>query len=322
MIIMKYKNHKDLEVFFPEYNYFTNNRTYNEFKLGTIKCPYEPRLFNIGYTGEGEYLSTNKNPIYIKWYNMLTRCYDSSHKNYSQYKDCEVCEEWHNFQSFAQWYENNYYEIPNEKMELDKDILIKGNKIYSPETCNFVPHTINILFTNRKEKRGEFPIGIVDCSSTNKTKPYKVCISKRGKKINLGYSASQIKAMFSASAVNETEIFKISIRCSNPEHAQRIVDAIIEIAPAYIKNTVKAGSVEIIDAASLPKSPSYPNVATDTIKGFLAGAVLCLGVLVAINFLDRRIHSDDDITESYNIPLLGIIPEIQSTSVSKEVAKR
>ena len=141
-------------------------------------------------------------------------------------------------------------------------------------------------------------------------------------KINLGYSASQIKAMFSASAVNETEIFKISIRYSNPEHAQRIVNAIIEIAPEYIKTTVKAGSVEIIDAASLPKSPSYPNVATDTIKGFLAGAVLSLGVLVAINFLDRRIHSDDDITESYNIPLLGIIPEIQSTQVSKEVAKR
>ena len=139
------------------------------------------------------------------------------------------------------------------------------------------------------------------------------------KEVNLGYSASQIKSMFSASQVNETEIFKIYIRCSNPQHAQKIATAILKIAPDPIINTVKAGSVEIIDSASLPKNPSSPNVTSDTIKGFLAGAVLCLGVLIVMNLLDRRIHSDEDITESYKVPVLGVIPLINdSSNTSKE----
>ena len=142
------------------------------------------------------------------------------------------------------------------------------------------------------------------------------------KEVNLGYSASQIRSMFSASAVNETEIFKISIRCSNPQHAQKIANAILKIAPEPIKNTVKAGSVEIIDSASLPKNPSSPNITTDTIKGFILGALICLGVLVAIHFLDRRIHSDEDITSAYDVPVLGVIPEINDTNTSKGVAKQ
>ncbi len=143
------------------------------------------------------------------------------------------------------------------------------------------------------------------------------------KEVNLGYSASQIRSMFSASAVNETEIFKISIRCSNPEHAQKITNAILKIAPEPIKNTVKAGSVEIVDLASLPTSPSSPNVTAEVLKGFILGAVICLGVLVAINFLDRRIHSDEEITSTYTIPVLGIIPEIVDTeNSSKEATKQ
>ena len=60
--------------------------------------------------------------------------------------DCSVYEGWHNFQNFAKWYEDNYYEIEEEQMHLDKDILVKGNKVYSPDTCVFVPETINGLF--------------------------------------------------------------------------------------------------------------------------------------------------------------------------------
>lgn len=138
------------------------------------------------------------------------------------------------------------------------------------------------------------------------------------KEVNLGYSASQIRSMFSASPINETEIFKISIRCSNPEHAQKIANAILKIAPDPIKNTVKAGSVEIVDPATLPAYPSSPNVKAEVLKGFIGGAVLSLGVLVAINFLDRRIHNDEDITDSYKLPVLGIIPEINDTLLSSE----
>ena len=76
------------------------------------------------------------------------------------YKDCEVDDIWFNLQNFGKWYEDNFYQIEGEKMCLDKDILVKGNKIYSPNTCIFVPKRINELFTKTNKNRGKYPIGI------------------------------------------------------------------------------------------------------------------------------------------------------------------
>jgi len=92
---------------------------------------------------------------------MFNRCYDEKiHIIRETYKNCTVCEEWYNFQTFAKWYTENYYEIDEKKMHLDKDILHKGNKIYSPENCVFVPININSLFTKRETLRGICPIGV------------------------------------------------------------------------------------------------------------------------------------------------------------------
>lgn len=92
---------------------------------------------------------------------MLVRCYDSKfQKSKSSYKDCTVCDEWLNFQNFAKWHDENYYEIDNERMDLDKDILIRNNKIYSPRACCFVPVRINCLLVKNNKNRGEYPIGV------------------------------------------------------------------------------------------------------------------------------------------------------------------
>ena len=164
MIITNYRNYKDIDVYFPEYNWVAKNKQYEHFKKGEIKCVYEPRTFGVGYLGEGKYKTREngkKTKCYKVWQSMLQRCYDSKYKEkYPTYNACEVYESWHNFQNFAHWYENNYYEIEDEVMCLDKDILFKGNKIYSPETCVFVPKNINILFTKRNKSRGNLPIGV------------------------------------------------------------------------------------------------------------------------------------------------------------------
>jgi hypothetical protein len=92
---------------------------------------------------------------------MIKRCYSTKclERDYT-YKNCSVCEEWHNFQNFAKWYDENYYQVPREQMNLDKDILHKGNKIYSPDNCVFVPKMINSLFTKSNRSRGKYPIGV------------------------------------------------------------------------------------------------------------------------------------------------------------------
>ena len=108
---------------------------------------------------------------------MMQRCYGN--ENRPTYKDVFVCEEWHNFQNFAKWFDDNYYEINDEMIELDKDILFKGNKIYSPETCVFAPQPINLLF--RHADRGEYPIGVEYVKLKNTKKCYRAVFSQLDK---------------------------------------------------------------------------------------------------------------------------------------------
>lgn len=95
------------------------------------------------------------------WRSMIQRCYDEKlHSVENTYEKCEVCDDWLNFHSFFEWFKENYYELKDETVQLDKDILKKGNCIYCPEYCCFVPHTINSLFTKSNKNRGMYPIGV------------------------------------------------------------------------------------------------------------------------------------------------------------------
>lgn len=173
-VIIDYRKAIDIDVYFPKYNWTFYNATYQSFKSGNIKCPYEPSVYGIGYIGEGKYKTSEngKNTrVYDTWHDMIKRCYsDKFHKRNPTYIDCEVDEEWLNFQNFAEWYENNYYEIEGERMQLDKDILHKGNKIYSPDNCIFVPQTINSLFIKCDKSRGESVIGATPVNGKYRTR--------------------------------------------------------------------------------------------------------------------------------------------------------
>lgn len=164
MIISVYRNTRDIDVYFPEYDWTKESVRYENFKNGSISCPYERRTCGIGYLGEGKYKTREdgkETEYHITWKTMMIRCYsDNKHKKYTTYIKCTVCDEWHCFQNFAKWYEENYYKIENEKIDLDKDILNKGNKIYSPNSCIFVPRRINSLFVKNDIDRGEYPIGV------------------------------------------------------------------------------------------------------------------------------------------------------------------
>ena len=187
MMIKEYRNARDIDIYFPEYNWTFEHTQYNNFKKGLIKCPYEPRYFGVGYLGEGKYEISENGKLkreYNIWYHMLERCYDPKfHEKNPTYKDCLIEDYLLNFQHMGEWLEDNYYEVPGEKMCLDKDILYKGNKVYSRDTCIFVPQRINLLFTKRDNDRGDNPIGVTPNSSGN----YRVhCNNGYGKQIPLG----------------------------------------------------------------------------------------------------------------------------------------
>jgi hypothetical protein len=122
-------------------------------KVGNVKNPNHKTTLNVGYFGIGKYNSKDNSQAYIIWRAMFQRCYDKKYQEKQPtYKGCSVAEEWHNFQNFAKWYEENYNPETMHKWQLDKDTLFKGNKVYSKETCCFLPRDINNSLQKRKGK--------------------------------------------------------------------------------------------------------------------------------------------------------------------------
>lgn len=96
---------------------------------------------------------------YSHWVGMIKRCYNESElKGHLSYSDCSVCKDWLYFSNFKKWFddkENGY----REGYHLDKDILIPNNRVYSPQTCCFVPHEINVMLRNSISGK-TLPIGV------------------------------------------------------------------------------------------------------------------------------------------------------------------
>lgn len=159
-IIVEYENSKKVLVEFQDnykYKYYT---TYKNFKNCKMINPYDKNIYNVGFIGSGKYNSSKHKDIYFCWYNMIRRCYcENKPKDIASYENCSVCKEWHNFQNFANWYEDNYYEC-NDQIHLDKDIKNHGSKEYSPNNCLLVPRYINLMFIKESGSRGKYKIGV------------------------------------------------------------------------------------------------------------------------------------------------------------------
>jgi len=176
LTIIEYNCEKDIRVQMNDTTFFVTS-SYREFRKDKLTSPYDKSICGIGYFGEGNYKAFDvetKKPTkeYDAWRSMIRRCYDNTVSNHSSYEDCTVCEEWHNFQVFAKWFDKNYYEVNKESMQVDKDILVKGNKIYSPNTCLIVPNTINTIFIKAFGARNGLPIGVYSREKRQPLKPY------------------------------------------------------------------------------------------------------------------------------------------------------
>jgi hypothetical protein len=151
--------------FNDRFNTILYNVIYHQVTKRNIENPNHPKTYNIGYMGIGKFFAKKngvKTQHYIVWSGIIRRCYNENERHkYPSYKGCLVVEEWHNFQNFAQWFDENYNPETMQDWQLDKDILVKGNKIYSPETCCFVPQEINLLFVNSPNKLNDLPKGVI-----------------------------------------------------------------------------------------------------------------------------------------------------------------
>ena len=129
-------------------------------------------------------------PYYNTWKSMLMRCYGKKYQeHYPTYKGCSVCPDWLYFMNFRKWMIRQDW----EGKQLDKDLLVRGNKVYSEDTCVFVDAMTNLFTTDRGRSRGNYPLGV--CMDKRDGKFQARCCNPFTKKQeNLGYFTCEHQA--------------------------------------------------------------------------------------------------------------------------------
>ena len=172
MKIILYNNAHDIVVEFQDLYKAQVHTEWKHFNKGEVKNPYSPSVFGVGITGNkypacyyddnGKKKNTKE---YQTWMCVLQRSFYSKEKErHSTYKNVTCCEEWLLFENFYEWLHSQenfetWYKL--DFSAIDKDILVKGNKIYSPETCCLVPASVNGIFVKCDALRGNLPVGVV-----------------------------------------------------------------------------------------------------------------------------------------------------------------
>lgn len=127
-------------------------------------------------------------------------------------------------------------------------------------------------------------------------------------RLDMGYTAKQVRGMITAAQVDETEIFEVFVTHPDPVVAAQIANIVAEVAPEKIGEIVEGSSTKIIDYAKIPESRHTPSYKKNILVGAMLGMVLALGWLTLGYLLDVRIRDDEDLTEYFEQPLLGQIP--------------
>ena len=201
--IVEYINNKRAIIKFINTGY-TVEENWSAIRSGYIRDRLLPTTCGFGYIDiEGANIGRNAIREYIIWNGMITRCYNENLRfKHESYKDCHVSEEWRYLSNFKDWC-NNQKGFYQDGWHLDKDILVKGNKVYSPETCCFVPPELNCALAGNKSVRGALPQGVT--YNSTKTR-YRTSIKRSNKWESLGTYDTPEEAFYAYKPVKEAHI--------------------------------------------------------------------------------------------------------------------
>ena len=191
--VLKYNDTANVEIQFLNTGYETSVRLHN-IRNGYVKDRYSPSVYGVGVLGT-KYPSKVNGVLtkeYDLWHSMLQRCYSDVYKKQKPtYEGCKVSDNFKSYEYFYDWC-NKQIGFGNDGWQLDKDLLIKGNKAYSENTCVFIPSEINLVLVKRTALRGEYLIGV---SWHKKGKSFVAQINKnKGKQEKLGSFNTELEA--------------------------------------------------------------------------------------------------------------------------------
>lgn len=135
-------------------------------------------------------------------------------------------------------------------------------------------------------------------------------IEKVADQVGGNISVNDIKKMLSCSAIEETNIFKVSITSPNPKQAEEIANIIADVCPDELIRILKVGGVEIVDYAKEPSKPSSPNTKKNILIGAAAGFILSFAFFFIKDIFDTSINDENDLKKEFDIPIIGTVPKL------------
>ena len=127
-------------------------------------------------------------------------------------------------------------------------------------------------------------------------------------------SYSELKSMITAGAVDETEIFRVTVTSPDPNEAERLANAIAYILPKRIGTLIDGTSAKVVDAAVVPSGPSSPSYSKNTVIGFILGFMVMVGMVALREIFDVTIRSEEDVTQVCSHPILAAVPDMNASS--------
>ena len=128
--------------------------------------------------------------------------------------------------------------------------------------------------------------------------------------LGLPMTTAQLSEKISVEAAGETEIIHILVKDKDPVLAQNIVNKLTRVFQSEVKEIMKMDNVQIIDEAPLPRTPVEPNRMKNVVIGAAAGLVVAIGIAFLLEYLDRSVKTEEQVTEILGVPVLGVIPRV------------
>lgn len=238
-IVEYYGANKILVAFYRTmtFDYFT----YRNLKIGGFVDCYEPNVVGVGYLGEKQSMKStpSERKAYEAWSHILNRCYNERvQEKYPRYKGCTVSEEWHSLKNFKEWYIKQPQLLYKEdstgnRWSIDKDILVRGNKVYSPDTCCVVPNEINTLIVkpNYRAEHAHLPegVGLIKPKTKNSKIGYTARLCRGGGETDryLGYYDTPEEAFLVYKKAKEERIKEVANKWKG-KIADNVYDALMK----------------------------------------------------------------------------------------------
>ena len=212
-------------------------------RIGNVWNPYRPFVYGVGFVGVGNYSTKIKAHNY--WSKMMQRAYCPVYKEeHPTYDDVTVSSEWLNYQNFAEWCTKRK-QYGNMGFNLDKDIIIRGNKLYSEDRCSLVPQRINKLLVTKESVGSDAPLGVKRVKDKfGRVTGYTANCHDNGKELYFGYYSNPTDAFFAYKVGKESLIKRVAEECKDTLDEQ-VYDALMKYvvvdANGIIKNDETKG---------------------------------------------------------------------------------